>query len=334
MFRNEDYSGLEKIFELTRRTAPIEIVEGDNKKYADLAASLQEVTDGIVVKLAETLNERTNCRNLCLAGGVALNCVTNARIIKSGIFDDIFIQPAAHDAGTAIGAAFYIWNQSFGNKRDFVFESPYLGPSFANEDIMHELNRHGLIYTQNGDIEGAVAQLIVNGNIIAWFQGRMEIGPRALGNRSIIADPRNGNFISEINKKIKHRESFRPFCPSVLEEMVSEWFDVDQIVNPAKYMLATYEVLPDKISIIPAVVHVDGTSRLQTVSQKLNPRFYALINSFYRITGVPMLLNTSFNDQGPIVCTPNDAVNTFLKNNLDYLAISNFLVSKSANKVN
>lgn len=325
-FRNEDYSSLEDLFGFEKRNKPVRDVDRNTKKYADVAASLQEVTEKIILNLSKYV--KTKSENLCLSGGVALNCVANGKLLEGKIFDSVFIQPAANDAGTAIGAAYYIWNQLLENPRTYVMENAYLGPSFSNKEIQEELDQRGLDYTRHDNIGQVAAQLISKGNIVAWFQGKMEVGPRTLGNRSILADPRKEDAVSLLNHKIKHREPFRPFCPSVLEDKAAEWFDVEELFDPYKYMLATCDVLDHRKVEIPAVIHVDGTSRTQKVKEQDNPKYYALIEAFENITGVPIVLNTSFNNQEPIVCSPEDAINTFLGTKIDYLAIGDFLVSR------
>ncbi len=333
-FRNEDYSGLTKLFNLERRSEPIENVNRRTREYADVASTLQEITNTILLNLARYLKKETSSKYLCLSGGVALNCVANGKLIQEHLFDDVFIQPAANDGGTAIGAAFYIWNELLGKSRGYVFESPYLGPSFSEDEIVASLDKRGLQYTRHDDAAHFAAKLIAEGNIVTWFQGRMEIGPRALGNRSIIADPRKREMVAELNYKVKHREPFRPFCPSVLEERVCDWFDNGMnAADPTKYMLAAINVLDYRSDTIPAVTHIDGTCRIQAVRYDLNPRYYNLIRAFEEITGVPMVLNTTFNDQEPIVCSPEDAVRTFLNVNIDYLVIGDFIVSKAENRV-
>ncbi len=326
-FRNEDYSGLESLFCLVKRSEPVRKVGKRTQDYTDLAAALQEVTEEVVIKLARTIKDETGAKNLCLSGGVALNCVANGKLLEERIFENVFIQPAAHDAGTAMGAAFYIWNQFLDRPRRYVFDNVCLSAEFSDEEIKKTLGKNGLHYQYAGDVEHKTAQLLADGNIIAWFQGAMEIGPRALGNRSILCDPRKKDAVALLNHKVKHREPFRPFCPSVLADKASEWFDLNETIpSPAKYMLSTFNVLDYRQGIIPAVTHVDGTARIQAVQK--DTKYYKLIEEFEKLTGVPVVLNTSFNDQEPIVCTPQDAVKTFLKTRIDYLVIGNFIVSR------
>lgn len=333
-FRNEDYSGLEQLFALKKLDEPVRKVGKRTQVYADLAASLQELTEEIVIKLAKTLRDETKSKYLCLSGGVALNCVANGRLLEERMFDDIFVQPASNDAGTAIGAVFYIWNQVLNKPREYVFDNACLSAVFSEDEIKDSLDCRGLNYTSIDTVAKKTAELLAEGNVVCWFQGAMEVGPRALGNRSILCDPRNKNAVALLNHKIKHREAFRPFCPSVLADKASEWFDLNgNILLPAKYMLSAFKVLNYRKGIIPAVTHVDGTARIQAVEKEVNSKYYQLIEEFEKLTGVPILLNTSFNNQEPIVCSPQDAINTFLKTRIDYLVIGNFIVSRKENIV-
>ncbi|MEM7350199.1 MAG: carbamoyltransferase C-terminal domain-containing protein, partial [Acidobacteriota bacterium] len=332
-FRCRDFSPLEELFGLPRRTEPIQEVDANNQPYADVAAGLQRVTEETVLALAQKAAE-VHPKHLCVSGGVALNCVANGRLLREGPFDEVFIEPACNDGGTAIGAAYYIHNCLRGGERVKANGSAYLGPSFARTDSQDLLDAQGLRYDESDDVERRVAELIAEGYVIGWFQGGMEIGPRALGNRSILADPRSADTVTRLNNATKHREPFRPFCPSVLEEHAHLWFDCgEKLDHPARYMLSTYDARPEKRDAIPAVVHVDGTARMQAVSKTSNPRYYRLIEAFYQLTAVPMVLNTSFNDQEPIVCTPEDALQTFLKTQIDYLVMDDFIVAKQDNLV-
>lgn len=325
-FRVNDHSGLEQI--LGNRRKPHEELE---ERHADIAAALQRITEEILLKLANNLYKSTGSSNVCLAGGVALNCVANSAIKQRGPFENVYIQPAAHDAGTAIGAAYFIWNHVLGNPRSFVMDHAYFGPDYSQEEIKQVLDMNKLKYSEVRGIEKQVAKLVAEGNIVGWFQGRMEVGPRALGNRTLLADPRNPKIRDVLNMKVKHREYFRPFAPSVLVEKADEWFRIPKKSISSDFMLFAYDVYENKRGIIPAVTHIDGTSRIQTVRRETNPRYYELIQEFEALTGVPIVLNTSFNDREPIVCSPQDAVNTFLKTRIDYLAIGNFLVSRGEN---
>ena len=311
---------LENLFKVKKRN-PTEPLENFHK---DLAVSLQVVTNEIMVRLANFAKMETKLENLCLSGGVALNCVANSEILKRCGFKNIYIQPAAGDAGGALGAAFYVWNQVLGNKRDFEMTHVFWGPSYSNDEIGNFLKTKAVEYEllSDEDIIKRTAKLIANQNVVGWFNGRMEWGPRALGNRSILADPRNKENWQRVNLKIKFRESFRPFAPSVLREDSSSYFDL----NDSSYMLFIADVKSDQI---PAVTHVDKTARIQTVNHELSPEYYNLIKEFKSITGCPILINTSFNIRGePIVCSPEDAFNTFIKTDMDYLVLENFILDK------
>jgi carbamoyltransferase len=324
-FRVEDYRGLEQLFGLPRRTPQQALIE----KYQDVAAALQHATNKILLHVVEYLYQHTTSTNLCMAGGVALNCISNNVIHTQGPFTNIYIQPAAHDAGTALGAALTIWYQQFAGERQQVMRQVYLGPSFSNEEILPTLQGTSVSYQHMSAIEQNVARLLSEGKIVGWFQGAMEFGPRALGNRSLLADPRDKNMWDILNLKVKHREEFRPLAPSVLDEVAQDWFEIDKPTMASDFMLLTYPAKKEIRSKIPAVVHVDGTSRIQTVRKETNAKYHALISHFFQITGVPLVLNTSFNDNEPIVCTPQDAVATFLRTpEMDYLAIGDFLVSR------
>jgi len=293
--------------------------------HMDIAASAQKVTEEIVLKMANHLYEQTRLPNLCMAGGVALNCVANGRVLRETPFKNIFVQPAAGDAGGAVGVASFIYHSILNRPRHFVWKHAYLGPGFSTEEIRQYLLGRGVRFRQY-DREAllkATAQLIARQNIIGWFQGRMEFGPRALGNRSILADPRRAENKDRVNAKIKFRESFRPFAPAVLLEKAPEYFELDV---PSPYMLLVAPVRNDKI---PAVTHVDGSARIQTVSREENPLFYDLIREFEKLTGCPVLLNTSFNLRGePIVCTPQEAYLCFMRSGLDYLVMDRFILDK------
>ncbi len=298
-----------------------------DQRHKDIAASIQKVTEEIMLRLARSLHKETGLTNLCLAGGVALNCVANGRILREGPFEHIFIQPAAGDAGGAIGVAKYIHHTLLGNARDSRMSHAYLGPSYSSEQVESFLKETGAVYTKlcRGELVEKVARLIAEQNVIGWFQGRMEFGPRALGNRSILADARNPENQTRVNMKIKFRESFRPFAPAVLEERCAEFFDLDR---DSRYMLLVAQVKPDR-RVIPSVTHVDGSARIQTVSNDENPLFYELIKEFDRLTGVPVIINTSFNVRSePIVCSPRDAYRCFMRTGMDYLVIDHFLLAK------
>jgi carbamoyltransferase len=320
----------------------------------DLAASVQRVLEETVLRLTRTLARETGVPNLCLAGGVALNCVANGKVLRDGAFQHLWIQPAAGDAGGALGAAYAVYHRlcerpRLGNVQDLM-QGGFLGPSYTQEEIERRLNAAGALYhvlSESDLIEAAVAA-IVEGKAVGWFQGRMEFGPRALGARSILGDARSPQMQSLLNLKVKFRESFRPFAPSVLREDVSDWFELDA---DSPYMLIVADVLErrrramseeekalfgiDKLNVprseIPAVTHVDYSARIQTVHEETNPRYYALISAFKRLTGCPVIVNTSFNVRGePLVCTPEDAFRCFMGTEIDVLAIGNCLLKKDA----
>ena len=301
--------------------------------HYDIGASAQKVLEEIILKMVNFLYEKTKIKNLCLAGGVALNGVANYRILKESKFENIHIPPSPGDAGSAIGCAKYLYHAYHGNERvietissNRISENVYVGPSHSNEQIKAFLEKNNISYEllDNERLLKTTAKLISEGNVVGWFQGKMEWGPRALGNRSILADPRKKEMKDILNEKIKHRESFRPFAPSILEEFCSEYFDID-ITSP--YMLFVAPI--KKPNLIPAVTHVDGTGRLQTVSKQSNPLYYNLINEFYKLTSVPVIINTSMNVKGePIVNTPKEAYNMLQKTDMDYLILGNHMVEK------
>ncbi len=325
-FRTSDFSGLEALFGVKKREPGTTVTSN----HRDIAGALQMVTEEVMVHLAREARARTASENLCLAGGVALNCVANAEILKSGIFENMYIEPTANDAGTAFGAAYSVWCNRLGGQKPEPINSAFLGPEFEDEDVLKALeNQAGLHWERVPNIETAAAQLIARGEIVAWFQGRMEVGPRALGHRSILADPRDPCMRQKLNDEVKFREEFRPYCPSVLEDHVKDWFEIGSVIPiPAKYMLVAIKVKPERQSQIPAVVHVDGSARIQAVTKRDCPRFWRLIEEFRQLTGIPMVLNTSFNIGEPIVCTPVDAIRTFSRSPMRYLAIHEFLVTK------
>ncbi len=325
------------------------------QKEMDLAKSLQVVTEEIMLKIANYIYKITGQKYLCLAGGVALNCVANGRILREGPFEDIWIQPAAGDAGGALGAALFAWHQYFDKPRIVNAEQDgqkgsLLGPEYSNEEIRKFLEKQKIPYRRvddDGVLFNEIADLMVNEKIVGWFSGPMEFGPRALGCRSIIGDARSSEMQTKMNLKIKFRESFRPFAPSVLVERVSEWFEMDR---PSPYMLLTARVRSDKRremadnekklwgieklkiirSEVPAITHIDYSARLQTVDKRANPRYYGLIEVFYKKTGCPVIVNTSFNVRGePIVCSPQDAYKCFMRTEMDHLVLGNFLLDKN-----
>jgi carbamoyltransferase len=338
-----------ELFEGPPRTAETEITQ----REMDIAASIQKVTEKVVLRLANTLQKETGERNLCLAGGVALNCVANGRIMRESLFDDIWIQPAAGDAGGSVGAAAIAWYDNSSavrkvNGQDSM-QGGYLGPKFDETQIREQLDAAGAKYRllDPQEVLSHTAAALADEKVVGWFQGRMEFGPRALGGRSIIGDPRSAKMQSVMNLKIKYRESFRPFAPSVLEERASDYFELQK---PSPYMLIVAMVNEDlrieldeaqnrlfgieklnlKRSELPAITHVDYSARVQTVTKETNPRYYELLKSFDALTGCGVLVNTSFNVRGePIVCTPNDAYRCFMRTEMDFLVIENFVLAKA-----
>ncbi len=324
-----------------------------SQREMDIARSIQEVTEKIMLRLCRTVLRELKVDFLCLAGGVALNCVANGRILRESSFKDIWIQPAAGDAGGALGAALSVWHEYLGQPRSIngadTMKGAYLGPSYSNEEIATYLDAIGAKYQRLDDVELllGLAEILDSEQVVGWFQGRMEFGPRALGGRSIIGDPRSPKMQSVINRKIKYRESFRPFAPAVKAEKVADWFELQ---HASPYMLLVAAVKADKrISMtpeqqqlfgidklnvprseIPAVTHVDYSARIQTVHPDTNPRFHLLLDQFEDRTGCPVLVNTSFNVRGePIVCTPADAYRCFMRTEMDYLVLENLLLAKS-----
>lgn len=296
------------------------------EKYADIAWALQKVVEDNACSLANILHQRTGEKKLCLAGGVALNSVMNTTILQTTPFEDVFIQPSANDAGTSLGAALYLWHNLLGNERSWVMENAFFGPDYSNQDIVSAIETYEIEYEEIDNPALVGANLLADSKIIGWLQGRMEAGPRALGNRSILADPRPQEMKDILNKKVKHRESFRPFAPSVLEEEAPEYFDN---YYPSPYMLLVLPIKKENRDSVPAICHVDGTGRLQTVSKSENPLYWELLTEFKKLTGIPMVLNTSFNVRGePIVCAPEDALKCFLGTEMDYLIMGNYLVRK------
>ena len=319
----------------------------------DIAASIQKVTEDIILRIAKNIAKETGERNLCLAGGVALNCVANGILLREKIFENIWIQPAAGDAGGALGAALTVWHMNQNGERNLKknpdsMKGSYLGPEFSDSEIKNQLKSCGAIFKKfkKDDLIDRVVSALVKKKAVGWMQGRMEFGPRALGARSIIADPRHSEMQRQLNLKVKYRESFRPFAPSVLSEHVSEWFELDE---NSPYMLIVAGVKKQKLrkmttreenlfgieklnikrSSIPAITHVDYSARIQTVHKNLNPFFHALISGFKEKTGCPLIINTSFNIRGePIVCSPKDAFKCFMGTNLDLLAIGTYLLFK------
>lgn len=311
--------------------------ESLEKRHEDVAASLQAFYEEVFFYILNNLYRQTKCDALCFAGGTAQNSLANGKIVENSPFKNIYIPPAGYDAGTAVGAAFYCWNQILGNKREFVMTSPFWGPEYDNENIEESL-RNTKLY-ENTKIEKLdsnelsneliekTARFLADGKIVGWFQGRTEWGPRALGNRSILANPCLPEMKEILNAKIKKREPFRPFAPSVLEEVAKDYFEDG---SPVPFMEKVYAIKPEKLNSIPAAVHIDGTGRLQTVNRKENPLYYDLIEEFGRLTGVPILLNTSFNENEPIVNKPEEAIDCFLRTKMDVLVLGNYLIARDS----
>jgi carbamoyltransferase len=300
------------------------------QKDMDLAASVQLVLEENYFALLNFVQKQTGVSALCLAGGVALNCVANGMIFERTDFRDVYVQPAAHDAGTSIGAALYVQHQELKQPRRFEMRHVYYGPEYSDSAILRDMEAAGCTYhaLAEEDLIGSTVGAIAEGKIVGWFQGRMEFGPRALGNRSILADPRRKDMKEILNSRIKYREPFRPFCPSILSERVGEYFETNY---PSPFMVMAYKIKPKQREQIPAVTHGDGTGRLQTVERDVNPRYWKLIHKFEEVTGVPVLLNTSFNENEPIVQTPAQAVDCFLRTRMDLLSIGGFVLHKEEN---
>ncbi len=300
-------------------------------QHMDVAASAQAVLEENYFALLNYVQKMTGQRTVCLAGGVALNCVANGQIFEKSAFRDAWIQPAAHDAGTSIGAALYVQHQILGRPREFVMRHVYCGNENTDADIRRDLETSGVEWNalDEDELVRRTAHEISEGRIVGWYQGRMEFGPRALGNRSILADPRRRDMKETLNRRIKYREPFRPFCPSILAEKTGEYFETDY---PSPYMVVAYRIRPEQRERIPAVTHGDGTGRLQTVEKDVNPLYWKLIARFEDLTGVPVLLNTSFNENEPIVNTPAQAIDCFLRTRMDVLAIGNHILYKTENE--
>ncbi|MBX3014466.1 MAG: hypothetical protein KF832_23305 [Caldilineaceae bacterium] len=332
-FRQPNFDSLHALF------GTIDDVDepGHRQKGRDIAATLQMVTNDIMLALAHTLYAQHPCDALCIAGGVALNCTSNWLVKEQGPYQRIYIPSAPNDAGTAIGAALYHYynppvsptsSQPKPTRATEVMPHPYTGPSYTNAEIQQLLQAQPRPYRKAANVALEAAEMIASGKIVAWFQGPMELGPRALGNRSLLADPRDANMREVLNRKVKHREIFRPFAPSVLEEFADDWFVMGKFSESYRYMLYACPVHEEKMNQIPAVVHIDDTARIQTVARRVNPKYHQLIAHFYAITGVPLVLNTSFNDSEPIVCTPQDALNTFNKTQIDVLVLGDYIVER------
>ncbi len=295
-------------------------------RHRDIAFALQAATEDAVLHIVRSMETRTRSRNLCISGGVALNCVANARILRDTEFKRVWVPPCASDTGAPLGSALYHWHHTLGQPRRMEMTHAFYGTSYTDEQIVLALKEAGLAFEHLDDatLFKRVAADLAAKKVVGWFQGRFEMGPRALGNRSIVSDPRDLKIKEILNARIKKREAFRPFAPAVLAERASEFFEIDQ---PDPFMTMAPRVRPDKVPVIPAAVHVDGTGRIQTVDKTANPRFHALISAFADLTGVPVVLNTSFNRQEPVVASPADAISCYLRTTMDVLAIGNFYVT-------
>jgi carbamoyltransferase len=320
--------------EMPRKLGPVRAPEEPiEQRHKNLACSLQARLEEVYLGMLKRLQQDTGMKSVCLAGGVAFNCVANGKIPATTGFEKIYVHPAAGDAGLAVGAAQFIWHQVLGNARNFSMEHAYWGPEFSRDEM-----RGAILASRLGENGGSVSELpeeellrktaaiIADGKILGWFQGRAEWGPRALGNRSIVADPRRPEMKEILNRRIKHREIFRPFAPSILAEKTGEWFEQ---AHPSPFMTMAYAVKCEKRDKIPAPTHVDGTGRLQTVTSTANPRYWKLIREFERQAGVPVVLNTSFNDNEPIVCKPQEAIDCFERTQMDVLVLGDFLIKRS-----
>lgn len=320
--------------ELVRALGPPRAASGElTQHYMDVAAALQQRTEEIGIHMARWLRRSTGEKKLCMAGGVCLNACMNGRILEEAGFDEVSVHPAANDAGTALGGCFWLWNTVLRRPRTWTLDHAFLGPDLdeaecrvAARQALAGDSRLSMVAVD--DAPAVAAQMLSEGKIIGWFQGRMELGPRALGNRSILADPRTAEMKDLLNARVKFREGFRPYAPSVLKERAAEWFDSD---HPSPYMILVYRVRPEMRGVIPAVTHVDGSARVQTVDRETNPRYYRLIEQFEARTGVPVLLNTSFNVRGePIVLRAADAIRCFARTGMDALFLGDLLLTKSA----
>jgi carbamoyltransferase len=319
--------------EMPRLLGPARVPDSAlEQRHRNLASSLQARLEEVYLGMLTKLAVRTGLKAVCLAGGVAFNCVANGKILDSTPFEQVFVQPAAGDAGLAIGAAYYVWHQKLRKPRSFVMEHSYWGPEFSRENMQSailasRLADNGYVVEELHDevLNKRAAAIVMGGKILGWFQGRAEWGPRALGNRSIVADPRRPDMKEILNRRIKHREIFRPFAPSILADATGLWFEKS---HPSPFMTMAYAVRPNKRQQIPAPTHVDGTGRLQTVTRDVNPRYWRLIKTFEQATGVPMVLNTSFNDNEPIVCRPEEALDCFVRTEMDALVLGDFLITK------
>jgi carbamoyltransferase len=327
---------LGKLFseKMAQRLGPIRTPEEPlEQRHRNLACSLQARLEEVYLGMLKKLAERTGLKAVCLAGGVAFNCVANGKIFDATPFEQVYVHPAAGDGGLAVGAAYYVWHQKLHKPRSFVMDHAYWGPGYSREEVRRAMDANGvarkgysIAELPKEELMRRTAGIIADGKILGWFQGRAEWGPRALGNRSIVADPRRPEMKEILNRRIKHREIFRPFAPSILAEAIAEYFEKS---HPSPFMTLAYSVRQEKREKIPAPTHVDGTGRLQTVTREANPRYHALISAFRELTGVPVVLNTSFNDNEPIVCRPEEALDCFLRTQMDAVVLGDFLITRS-----
>jgi carbamoyltransferase len=294
--------------------------------HKDLAASVQKITEEAIFHMLASLQKRTKLKSVCISGGVAQNSVANGKITRNTSFENVYIPSAGHDAGIAMGAALYVQHQLLKRQR-YPIKTAYTGSHYTNDEIKLILHEKHILFAQYEDsvLFEKITDCLVNGGVVGWFNGKAEFGPRALGARSIIADPRRADAKEILNTKIKRRESFRPFAPSILKEYVSEYFELNDEVP---FMEKVFPIKISKRQYIPAVTHVDGSGRLQTVDKEISPRYYDLIEAFRKKTGVPILLNTSFNENEPIVNTPGEALNCYLRTNMDMLVMENIMISR------
>jgi carbamoyltransferase len=320
--------------EMSRLLGPVRHPEEPlEQRHKNLASSLQARLEEVYLGMLRKLAKETGMKSVCLAGGVAFNCVANGKIFDSTGFENIYVHPAAGDGGLSVGAAFYVWHQILGQPRAFVMNHAYWGPGYSRDEARRAFDTSAIAHKgysvselSESDLMCRTAQIIADGKILGWFQGRAEWGPRALGNRSIVADPRRPEMKEILNRRIKHREIFRPFAPSILAESTGDYFEKS---HPSPFMTLAYSVRPEMRDKIPAPTHVDGTGRLQTVTRDANPRYWQLIKAFENLTGVPVVLNTSFNDNEPIVCRPEEAIDCFLRTEMDALVLGDFLVTRA-----
>ena len=330
------YPTMGKVYssELAKLLGPVRMKDEPlTERHENIAHSLQAVYEECAFHLLNSLWDRTKNPRLCMAGGCAMNSVANGKVRSNTPFTELYFQPASGDNGTALGAAYYLWNQVQGNPRSFAMEHAYWGTSYPDANVSATLQaRHDdgwtyeeITYDDEAAVCRATAELIAEGNVVGWFQGRMEWGARALGNRSIVADPRRADMRDLINTKIKFREKFRPFAPSILEEALQDYF-LDAAPDP--FMQQVYPVRPEKKAVLPAITHADGTGRLQTVTERTNSRYYRLIHEFFKRTGVPVVLNTSFNENEPIVDTPEQALDCFLRTRMDVIVLNNTIIRR------